>query len=133
MTNNLKLAKCITWTNSGTSFIVDLQIFPESLMLLLCNDNVSFFSLNALLIWILYSYIHLITAVFGFRASVEYVRLPSHQSGEFVALDSPCLSTSFLRLPPFRSLLPITGRTKPGNSPTPSSYVAAQTCSMRSS
>ena len=40
---------------------------------------------RAFLIWILYSYSHLMMAVLGFRASVKYVRLPSHQSGEFVA------------------------------------------------
>ena len=137
---NLVIGKRIIWTDSGTSFITNFQMFPEEWGFLLRHNNVSLlFSAcsleyivvlcRPLLIWISYSS-HLIMAVLDFRASVKDVRLSSHQLGEFLTFCLSLLSTSFLGLPPFRSLPSI--RTKPGNFPTLSSYVAVLISSMRS-
>ena len=49
MTNDPVLAKCLTWTNSGISFIisiVNIQMFAELLEPLFRHNNVSLYSLH---------------------------------------------------------------------------------------
>ena len=105
MTNDPALAKCLTWTNSGTSFIISIanvQMFAELLGPFFHHTNVSLLfaacSLEYVFVMPRASHLDLmlilIMTVLEFRASVKYVRLQSHQSGEFVAF---CFS-SFINI-----------------------------------